>query len=77
MDGQKLSPHCGLILCPLPPLSAPVHLVLFTRTTNKEDENKNKFSKPKVNMEKEDRQLEIEEKRKNFWKRKGKENKTM
>jgi hypothetical protein len=30
-----------------------------------------------VNVEKEDRQLEIEEKKKNLRKRKGKENKTM
>jgi hypothetical protein len=30
-----------------------------------------------VNMEKEDRQLEIEKKKKNFRKKKGKENKTM
>jgi hypothetical protein len=72
MDGQKLSPHYELILCPLPSLSAPDYLVLFTRTTNKEDENKNTFSKAKLNVEKEDRQLEIEEKKKNLRKRKGK-----
>jgi len=59
MDERNLSPHYELILYPLPPLSAPEYLVLFTRTTNKEDENKNKFSKAKVNMEKEERQLEI------------------
>lgn len=74
MDGQ-LSPHYELILCPWPPLSVLAHLVLFTRETNKEDENKNKFSKTKVNVENEDSRLEIEEKKKNFMKRKGKENK--
>jgi len=74
MDGQ-LSPHYELILCPWPPLSAPEYLVLFTRKTNKEDENKSKFSKAKVNVEKKDSQLEIEDKKRNFMKRKGKENK--
>jgi hypothetical protein len=43
MYGQNLSPCRELILCPLPPLSAPEYLVLFTRTMNKEDEDKNKF----------------------------------
>jgi hypothetical protein len=76
MDGQNLSPH-ELILCLLPPLSAPKCLVLFSRTTNEEEENKNKFSNNKVNMEKEDRQLEIEEKTKSLRKRKGKQNTTM
>ena len=73
-DGQ-LSPCYELILCPWPPLSAPEYVVLFTSKTNKEDENKNKFSKANVNVKKEDGQLEIEEKKKNFMKRKGKENK--
>jgi len=72
MDGQ-LSPHYELILCPWPPLSAPEYLVLFTRTTNEEDENKNKFSKAKVTVEKEDRQLEIEENKKNFREKREKE----
>jgi hypothetical protein len=59
MDRHNLSPHYELILCPLPPLSAPKCLVLFTRTKNEEEEeeeeNKNKFSNAKMNMENEDR----------------------
>jgi hypothetical protein len=55
MGRQNLSPHYELISCPLPPLSAPKCLVLFTRTANDEEENKNKCSNAKVNMEKEDK----------------------